>query len=206
MPSKRLDLKTLYVITDFICPWCYIGEAYLKTALQQQSCNVEYIFFPLHPDTPAGGLSLEELFAGRHIDINKTQREIRSIAEKAGLPYGERTQTFNSFNAQVIGKQMIEVGKFTQYKDAVFRAYFGNGENIGDIQVLQRITDSIEDGRWDVEKVVNDPDYCQQVHDDWLLTREMGITGVPAYCYNNRYCVGAQSSTNLLALYSDQPT
>ena len=58
--------------------------------------RVRWVHFPLHPETPAEGRSLKDLFAGRNYDIEARQREMRARMEAEGLPYGNRTMTYNS--------------------------------------------------------------------------------------------------------------
>ena len=193
---------SLIVYTDFVCPWCYIGDAYLKQALAQKPVTVRYVMYPLHPDTPANGLTLEELFAGRGMDVAAAQRAIREKAIALGLEYGPRTHTFNSRNAQVLGKAMIEAGKFDEYRSAVFHTYFGRGENISSILVLQSILDTIQMGKWNATEIVENTNYQEQVDHDWDQCRQGNITGVPSFQFGNRYCVGAQPSASLLELFN----
>ena len=192
---------TLIVYTDFVCPWCYIGDAYLQQALAQNPVKVTYVMYPLHPGTPPSGLTLEKLFEGRGMDVVAAQDAIRDKAITLGLDYGRRTHTFNSRNAQAIGKAMVEDGEFDQYRSAVFRSYFGRGENISSIAVLQSILDSMRIGRWNATELVENATYQEAVDGDWDICRRNNITGVPYYQYGNRYCVGAQSSANLLELF-----
>ena len=94
--------------------------------------QVEWIHFPLHPDTPAQGRSLQELFAGRGYDIPKMQAQMRARMAAEGLPYGERTMTFNSRLAQELGKWADSQPGGEAIHDALFRAYFVDCLNIGD--------------------------------------------------------------------------
>ena len=58
--------------------------------------KVKWVHFPLHPDTPQEGMSLEALFAGRGFNIAQKQAEMRARMEAEGLPYGNRSHTYNS--------------------------------------------------------------------------------------------------------------
>ena len=65
--------------------------------------RVKWVHFPLHPDTPPAGRSLVEMFAGRGYDIPKMQAQMRARMEAEGLPYGQRSMTYNSRLAQELG-------------------------------------------------------------------------------------------------------
>lgn len=187
--------------TDFICPWCYIGDAYLQEAQKTQPFEINYVMFPLHPDTPEGGITLETLFHGRNVDITGTQKQIREKAHRLGLPYAIRTHTYNSRNAQLIGKAMTREGVFEKYKAAVFNKYFAEGCNIGSPQVLQQILDSLDPKLPSVVTLINDPQLHSELERDWKYCRLNKIHAVPAFQFEDRYCVGAQPSANILQLF-----
>ena len=193
----------LTVYTDFICPWCYIGAAYLNKAQEIAGFQVRYVMYPLHPDTPSDGIPLEQLFSGRDVDIARKQAEIRERALKIGLDYKLRTHSYNSRRAQVIAKGLAEDGVLEPFQDAVFRAYFGKGENINRIDVLQGLLNSISPKQWSAERMVHDSKLEAAVHQDWQVAQTRVIRSVPTYQFKNRYCVGAQTSDSLLRLVDD---
>ena len=94
--------------------------------------KVQFVHFPLHPDTPPEGKSLEALFAGRGYDIDKMQAQMRARMTAEGLPYGNRTMTYNSRLAQELGKWADSQPGGEAIHDALFRAYFVDVKNIGD--------------------------------------------------------------------------
>ena len=70
---------------------------------EEHGVQVKWVHFPLHPDTPQEGRSLEEMFAGRGYDIPKMQAQMRARMQAEGLPYGNRSMTYNSRLAQELG-------------------------------------------------------------------------------------------------------
>ena len=190
----------LTVYTDFVCPWCYIGDMYLRDASTKRDFDIHYVMFPLHPETPSSGLTLNKLFKGRFDNLQKVQDAIRKQAIALGLRYGTRTHTYNSLNAQIIGKALSDPKDFELFKLAVFEKYFGDGCNIGDSLVLQQILDNINNRKWNAIDLINDADLQQQVEQDWILCRTNGITGVPTFQQGDRYCFGVQQTANILNL------
>ena len=63
----------LEVFSDYICPWCYLGWARVARLRQDWNIEVRIVHFPLHLETPEAGQSLEQLFAGRNIDVERMQ-------------------------------------------------------------------------------------------------------------------------------------
>ena len=98
--------------------------------------GVRWIAFPLHPNTPPEGLTLEELFAGRSMDIDQMMERLRRVALEEGLPLGERKKTYNSRLAQELGKWAEAQGQGDRFHRAAFRAYFVDGKNIAEIPIL----------------------------------------------------------------------
>jgi len=70
---------------------------------QEHGVTIEWVHFPLHPDTPAEGRKLADLFAGRNVDLRAMYEQMKARMMAEGLPYGERTMTYNSRLAQELG-------------------------------------------------------------------------------------------------------
>ena len=75
MSSHKLEM-----FTDYVCPWCYLGDSRVKKLTSIFEIDIEIIHFPLHPDTPKEGKSLLDLFVTNQEDIdNKNQNMKNSI-------------------------------------------------------------------------------------------------------------------------------
>ena len=81
-----------------------------------------YTLFPLHPDTPDEGLSLEQLFAGRSFDIEAAQSRLARLIAEEGLPFSQRAMTYNSRLAQELAKWAETQGGGAGIHDAMYRA------------------------------------------------------------------------------------
>lgn len=159
---------------------------------KEHGVKVQWIHFPLHPDTPAQGKSLEELFAGRGYDIPKMQAQMRARMAAEGLPYGERKMTYNSRLAQELGKWADEQPGGEAIHDALFRAYFVDGKNIGDADVLVGIAESVGLPGDRAREVIMQRTRRAAVDADWRKAAEYGVTGVPTFVAGTRGVVGAQ--------------
>ena len=198
--------NVLEVFTDFVCPWCYLGEEHLQQALRGVEVAIKYVYFPLHPDTPLTGMTLEQLFAGRGMDVAASQQQLASMMRGEGLDYGLRTHTYNSGPAQQLAKYIDHLdsegvtesgGKF---KAEVFLAYFARGENIADIEVLRGICDRIDIVDLDIVKALSDSSAAQEVNNDWEYCRKLNVTGVPAFRLGQQWVHGCQGVAALESL------
>ena len=99
--------------------------------------------FPLHPDTPENGLTLEALFAGRDVDVPAMQARMTRLMAEEGLPYGERTMTYNSRLAQELAKWAETQTVSEDIHDALYRAYFVDNLNLALIGNLIEIAERV---------------------------------------------------------------
>lgn len=154
--------------------------------------QVKWVHFPLHPDTPQAGRSLEEMFAGRGYDIPKMQAQMRARMEAEGLPYGDRSMTYNSRLAQELGAWADTQPGGEAIHDALFRAYFVDGRNIGDPETLVEIAASLGLPDGHAREVIEKRTYKAAIDADWAKSRQYGITGVPTFVVGNSGVAGAQ--------------
>lgn len=162
-------------------------------ALKEQfAIHVRWRAFPLHPETPEQGLTLEELFAGRPIDIPGLLARLKKVAEELGLPWGVRQRTYNSRLAQELGKWSEEKGKGDEFHMAVFLAYFAEGRNIAEREVLIDLSNRLGLPENEAVEVMESRSFKSAVNDDWRLSRALGITAVPTFVIDHHGLVGAQ--------------
>jgi predicted DsbA family dithiol-disulfide isomerase len=153
---------------------------------------VVWTHFPLHPDTPQEGRSLEELFAGRQVDRRAAHARMQGLMAQEGLPYGERTHTYNSRLAQELGKWADTQAQGAAFHDAMFRAYFVDAQNIADPDTLVRLAEGVGLCAAEARAVLTERRFKAAVDADWLRSRDFGITGVPTFVTQGRGVVGAQ--------------
>ena len=167
---------------------------------KEHDVDVKWVHFPLHPETPAEGRSLKELFAGRNYDIEARQREMRERMAAEGLPYGNRTMTYNSRLAQELGKWADTQPGGEKIHDALFHAYFVDGKNIGDAEVLLQIAKDLGLDEAQAREVLEKRTFKDAVDQDWAKSRAYGITGVPTFVAGGYGVVGAQPYEALVRL------
>jgi predicted DsbA family dithiol-disulfide isomerase len=154
--------------------------------------EVQWVYFPLHPDTPPDGLSLKDLFAGRGFDLEAMHARMKGLMDMEGLPYERRTHTYNSRLAQELAKWADSQPGFEAIHQALYRAYFVEGRNIGDVDVLMDIAGSVGLPEGQARTVLVERTFRELVDQDWQMARQYGITGVPSFVAGGTKVVGAQ--------------
>ena len=153
--------------------------------------NIRWSVFPLHPETPEEGQSLEELFAGRY-DIEAVMQRCQQVAKELDLPFGNRTHTYNSRRAQELGKWAEDQGHGEAFHMAVYRAYYVDGCNIALPKELAAIAESVGLNPDTALSTIDKQSFATHVDSDWRRARELGVTSIPTSIYNDFALVGFQ--------------
>lgn len=191
----------LDVLSDPICPWCYIGKTHLDRALAAEEDHpfvIEWHPFQLNPDMPEDGMDrrtyLENKFGGKDGAI-RVYGQIAQHAEDAGIEidFAAIQKTPNTVNAhRLIHWAGIE-GKQNEIVDALFSAYFKEGRDIGDIETLADIADNAGMDAAVVTRLLKSDEDKQSIRDRDVHSREMGVNSVPTFIVGSRHAVpGAQ--------------
>ncbi len=162
--------------------------------------GVEWKAFPLHPNTPAQGLTLEELFNAPTEKITTMVEGLKQTAASLGLPFGNRTKTYNSRLAQELGLWAEDQGKGDQFHLAAFKTYFVHGENLADQLILLRLASQAGLSEKDADVVLQTRSYADKVDAHWQEARHHGINAVPTFLMGFNRVVGAQSYETLANL------
>jgi predicted DsbA family dithiol-disulfide isomerase len=161
----------------------------LKRAFEVET---KLVHFPLHPETPAEGRSMAELYAGRNVDPEAMYARMKGLMDAEGLPYGRRTHSYNSRLAQELGKWADTQPYGEAIHDALYRAYFVDSRNIGDPEILVEITQSVGLPGEEARAVLSERRFKDAVDADWAKSHAYGVTGVPTFVAARYGVVGAQ--------------
>lgn len=206
-PSLSID-----IISDVVCPWCYIGKRRLEAALAQragdepQRAQVRWLAFQLNPDIPAGGVDrrsyLEQKFGGPD-RARQIYARIEAAGREVGIPFDfERIERQpNTFDAHrlIAWAQDIDPRVSDAVVERLFRAYFVDGIDIGNVDALATLAgnagfDAAAARAW----LVSDAGRTA-VKAEEQRARTLGVTGVPFFVLNQRLAVsGAQPPEVLL--------
>ena len=158
---------------------------------QEFNLKIKWSVYPLHPEVPDAGMSLYDLFYGR-IDVDSVLARLEGIATELQLPFGERTMTYNSRKAQELGKWAEEKGAGEAFHMAVYHAYFAEGENIGQLEVLTTIAKSVGLSPDEARQALESERFAAVVDADWAQAGQLGVTAVPTCIYDGEALVGFQ--------------
>lgn len=195
----------LDILSDPICPWCYIGKANLERALEAEPDHpfiVEWHPFQLNPEMPVGGMDrrayLENKFGGKDRAI-QAYLPVVEHAKKAGLDINLEAiaRTPNTLDAhRLIHWAGIE-GRQTPVVAALFSAYFKQGRDIGDHDVLADIADMAGMDAALVRRLLKTDEDTQNIRDRDAHARNTGVKSVPTFIVASQHAVPGAQSTEL---------
>jgi len=187
----------LDIVSDPICPWCYIGKTLLNQALEARPNHpFTQVWHPfqLNPDMPAQGMDrreyLETKFGGKEGAV-KAYAPVVERAEAAGLSINFEgiTRTPNTLNAhRLIHWAGIE-DRQTPVVMQLFKAYFEDGRDIGDLDVLADVADHVGMDAAVVRKLLLSDADLEDIRARDAQFREMGVTGVPTFIVGGQHAV-----------------
>ncbi|MGR3661224.1 MAG: DsbA family oxidoreductase [Paracoccaceae bacterium] len=198
-------MTKLNIVSDPICPWCYIGKTYLDRALEQfpdHPFEIEWYPFQLNPDMPKAGMDrheyLENKFGGKDGAI-QAYAPILERAEAAGLEidFAGIKRTPNTLDAHRLIHWAGMEGRQTAAVSALFLAYFNEGRDIGSLEVLIEIALSIGMDAEMVRRLFEADADVRDTQTRDTNARERGITGVPTFIIANQHVLAGAQPTEL---------
>lgn len=198
------------MVSDLVCPWCWLGLRRIEAAIAEAAdVKVQLLFrpFELDPTIPAGGVDYKEYMAGRV--SSQEGKERMAVMRQALVDYGETesipyqfdavTRRPNSFDAHRLVRWAQGQNKGAAAKEALFKAYFSEGRDIGEHGELVSVAREIDLDPDIVAKLLTTDADTEAVREEAEVFRQMGISGVPTYIANRRIAVqGAESVDKLV--------
>lgn len=177
--TKTTSPLSLEIFTDFVCPWCYLGNAVVSKLQATNSLQVTRTPFPLHPSTPQEGLLLSELLRGANLDA--IHARLYGLMDELGLPHGKRERTYNSRLAQELAMWADTQEGGEQLHAMIYEAYFVHNRNIAEPDVLLNCIDQTSLDNKAAQQVLAERSFSSAVDNAWQRAHELQITGVPAF-------------------------
>jgi predicted DsbA family dithiol-disulfide isomerase len=196
--------------SDCVCPWCFIGKRRFDRARQQRQklhIDMQWRAFELNPALAPGGMDRDEYLLRKFGDATRL-RNMHEHLREIGVPLGIRfrfdliRKTPNTRAAHTLLAYAAERDRQDELSEALFSAYFEEGRDIGDPEVLVELGSSQGFDSADSLRALNDPRLNAGIQATEEQAREWGISGVPTFIFERRYAVsGAQPAEVFTQLF-----
>jgi predicted DsbA family dithiol-disulfide isomerase len=199
------------VVSDVVCPWCYIGKRRLEKAINLVSnefdFEIQYYPFELNPEMPANGVNQKEYLInkfGGEEQYEKITGQTSYVASLEGLEFNFDKQRIapNTRNAHRLILFAREEGKQLELVEGLFKAYFTDGVNLSDESNLIDVAVKAGLDRDTVETILQSDAGLKEVVKAEKELQAMGVRGVPFYIINDKYGIsGAQPSETFVQAF-----
>jgi predicted DsbA family dithiol-disulfide isomerase len=179
--------------SDVICPWCYVGKARFEKALDsfahRDEVEVVYHSFELDPSAPRGQREsnlamLSKKFGKSPAEALALDGQVGSLARAEGLGFDSGRPVGNTFDIHRVLHLGLDRGVQHALLGAVNEAYFAQARDVFDRDVLAEVAAGAGLDSTEVEKVFDGDAYTEEVRQDELQARQIGINGVPFFVFD----------------------
>jgi predicted DsbA family dithiol-disulfide isomerase len=197
------------VVSDIVCPWCYIGKRRLESALaiwSRGEARVVWRPFMLNPDLPREGVDRAAYLRAKFGPDGGAGRfaEVTAIGAELGIAFAfdRIARTPNTLQAQRLIRWALALDGQDAMVEALFQAYFVDGEDIGDDAVLARIAGAAGFDGGTVAEFLAGDQHAAEIRSEDEFARRIGITGVPCFIVDRSFAVsGAQPAAAFLETF-----
>jgi predicted DsbA family dithiol-disulfide isomerase len=199
------------VISDTVCPWCFIGKRRLRRAMAMRPAigfDVRWRPFQLDPSIPKTGLDRGAYLNAKFgaADLAQAHRVLTQEGEKEDIVFAfdAISRAPNTLDSHRLIRWAETAGLQDDVVERLFIAYFENGENIGDVRVLADIAELCGMDGVEVARMLESDTDVALVEREISLAREMGVTGVPAIIFGGKIAVSGAREPEILAAAIDK--
>jgi predicted DsbA family dithiol-disulfide isomerase len=194
--------------SDVICPWCYVGKARFEKALSsfahRDEVEVVYHSFELDPGYPKDSRETTFAMLGRkygmsEADARAAESRVAGLAEAEGLGFQPERPVGNTFDIHRVLHLGLAKGVQAQLLNAVNDAYFGQGRQVFDRDVITEIAAETGLDATAAGDVIDGDSYAEDVRRDEQQARQLGVSGVPFFVFDMALGVSGAQPTEMLA-------
>ncbi len=192
---------SIEIVYDLVCPWCFIGTRRLARALRRRpeiGMNLQWRPFLLNPDMPRGGMARSDYVVRKFGAEDRARRLFSSIAdigrgEGIQFRFDRIRRAPSSVDAHRLVRLAADMGRADVVADALFTAYFTDGLDIGNMEVLVAIGRQCGLAPAETRPFLMSDEATELVHADNLRAHRLGINGAPCFIVGRRHAIaGAQ--------------
>ena len=200
------------IYSDTVCPWCYLGKRRFELALAarpQYDPKVTWRPFELNPDLPPAGVDRDTYLAAKVGDperLSESHAELQRMGEACGIQFRFDLirKMPNTRRSHLLIAHAGRVGRQSEVKERIMRAYFEEGCDIGDVDELVRLGVEAGLGEFDASSAL-----VLREGQDGVVAAErhasvLGITGVPTFIFDSQYTISGAQDVGSLARVLDQ--
>ena len=200
------------VVSDTVCPWCYIGKRRLARALEMRpeiAFDVQWRPYQLDPDIPRGGVDRAQYMAakfgdGARVKAMSDTLKAEGLREDIAFAFERIDRRPNTIDSHRLIRWAAGAGLQDAVVERLFAAYFLEGRDIGDPAVLEFLAADVGMDSLQVAELLAEDADRAAVEREAKLAGEMGITGVPTFIFASKYVLSGAREPEVLVQVIDK--
>lgn len=205
-----MERLTIDLVSDVVCPWCYLGKARLELAVaevqDEVGIDINWRPYQLKPDIPAEGVDHHKYLAeklGGEDAVKQAHERLTAFGKEVGINFDFSAIKIgpNTLDAHRLMHWAMMEGRELQDKvaTALFKANFEEGKNVGDHAVLLDIAEKSGLDTKVIENLLKSDADKDTVQAEIAAAKEMGVNGVPFFIIDQQYAVSGAQTPDVLA-------
>jgi predicted DsbA family dithiol-disulfide isomerase len=184
--TKPVLLSTVF--SDYICPFCYIGDLRLGRLREYYDLKINWCLVEIHPETPVGGMPVAELGYGE-VQWRQMMANLDRLAEEEGVSLAGHNFTTNSHKALLLAEAAKEAGSEVFYRlhRRLFESFFVDGQNIGDETVLAGLASECKVPREIVQRAWSDGRYAEKLQQYLAAAAQHRVRATPTVFFDEQH-------------------
>ncbi|MBE9560115.1 MAG: DsbA family protein [Proteobacteria bacterium] len=184
------ELK-ITVYSDYICPFCYVGHHRLQRLRDSYDLTINWCFLEIHPETSAEGEPIDSLDYPSE-QWQQMLANLERIAKEEDIPLSGLSFITNSKDALLLSEAAKQCGRniFYELHEKLFSAYFVDGKNIGNREVINEIAESCGIDTKTIDSAWTDDKHQQRLLENFNSARKHDIQSVPSFVFGGRVLTG----------------
>jgi predicted DsbA family dithiol-disulfide isomerase len=193
------------IYSDIVCPWCYVGKRRLERALTSVGSDVHVTWrpFQLNPTMSLDGMDRSAYLKAKFGSLEafgrmEEQLLAAGVDEQISFAFEKIQRTPNTFAAHRLVWYAAQQGKQDEVVETLFRAYFLEGKNIGDVKTLTHVAAEAGLDRTETDTFLASEKGVVEVKGEEAVGRRLGISGVPYFVLNGSISISGAQSPDIL--------
>jgi len=184
------------VYSDYICPFCYVGHHRLQRLRDNYNLKINWCFLEIHPETSAQGEPIDSLeYPSEQWQL--MLENLERVAKEENIPLSKLSFITNSKDALLLSEAAKQCGAevFYDLHEKLFTAYFVDGKNIGERNILKEIAASCAINKTIIESAWTDEKYQNLLLNNFNSARNHNIQSVPSFVFGDKVLTGVVAET-----------
>jgi len=188
----------IVMFSDYICPFCYVGFETIRKLKPEFDFQLEWRGFQIHPDWPAEGMPASEFRREMSAETRRAIWDrIQAMAEAAGFSMKPPETLTNSRLALEAAEYAADLGRGEAFEERVYRAYFNEGANIGQQNIVAELAADVGIDREELNRAIESKRYTMRLKNNAMVAQNRNVDGVPTFFIGEYPLVGAQSEETM---------